>query len=393
MKTRLLLMALLLPCFGIAQNIDLDLSKQSKDGKPFSFAIDVPDGNYLVRVELGSRKRAAETTVRAESRRLFIENEKTRKGEFRTIEFVVNKHSPTISGKERVKIKDREKAYLNWDDKLTLEFSGESPAVRTLHIERDTVCPTVYLCGNSTVTDQNYEPWASWGQMITRWFDAGAAVANYAESGLTAGSFLAQKRLDKILNTLRKGDVVICEFGHNDEKEKGPGTGAWYHYSVNLKKYVDLVREKGATIVFCTPTQRRSFDKQKQKIVNTHGDFPAAMKAVAERERVPLIDLTQETTVFFETLGYEGSTHALVHYPMGSFPGQEKALADNTHFNPFGAYEVAKMVATGLKNLGLPIASHLRPELKSFDPQHPDDYTTFKWIPAQNSDLVKPDGN
>jgi len=393
MKKLLFALLALLPLLANAQSFDFDLTKQSKKGEPFNLSIDVPDGNYLVRIEVGSKKRAAETTVRAENRRLFIENLATKKGQLQTVEFVVNKHSPVIRDGQNVLLKERERTTFNWDNQLTLEFNGDKPAIGKIHIERDTLCPTLYLCGNSTVTDQASEPWASWGQMITRWFGKGAAVANLAESGLTAGTFLAQKRLDKILTTLRPNDVVVCEFGHNDEKEKGPGTGAWYHYATNLKKFIDQVRGKGATIVFCTPTQRRMFDAAKTKIVNSHGDFPAAMKAVAEREQVPLIDLTTLTTTFYETLGYEGSKRSLVHYPKGTFPGQDKALADNTHFNPYGAYEVAKMVATGLRNLNLPIAQQLRPEFTDFDPAHPDDYNAFKWVPSQITNTVKPDGN
>jgi len=392
MKKLIILLLSLSPLIADAQTFDYDLTKATKKGAPSSLSIDVPDGNYRVSIEIGSKKRAAETTVRAENRRLFVENLTTKKGETKRVEFIVNKHSAAICDGETVRLKEREKTTFNWDDKLTLEFNGDAPAIGKIHIERDTVCPTIYLCGNSTVTDQASEPWASWGQMITRWFGTGAAVANYAESGLTAGTFLAQKRLDKIMTTLRPNDVVVCEFGHNDEKEKGPGTGAWYHYTTNLKKYIDQVRSKGASIVFCTPTQRRTFNGD-GKIVNSHGDFPAAMKAVAEREQVPLIDLTALTTTFYETLGTEGSKRALVHYPKGTYPGQEKDLADNTHFNPFGAYEVAKMVATGLRRLNLPIAQQLRPEFKDFDPSHPDDYNKFKWMPSEITNTVKPDGN
>ena len=94
-------------------------AKGSKE--PFYFSVRVPDGNYLVTVSLGSSKRAANTTVRAESRRLFIENLPTKKGEITERSFVVNKRSPYISKKEKVKIKDREKRKLDWDDKLTIE--------------------------------------------------------------------------------------------------------------------------------------------------------------------------------------------------------------------------------------------------------------------------------
>ena len=117
------------------------------------------------------------------------------------------------------------------------------------------------------------------------------------------------------------------------------------------------------------------------------------MKEVAERERVPLIDLNQMTKTLFETLGYENSKRALVHYPANTFPGQDKELADNTHFNPYGAYEVAKCVVMGIKQLDLPLAKQLRAEWRDFNPARPDDWKTFQWAPARNADLLKPDGN
>ncbi len=410
-RNSLLAVAAMLPLMSWAQTFDFDMTKQQpkytdetgygydvlpaptkKSTDPFYFSVKVPDGNYKVKVTLGGKK-AANTTVRAESRRLMVENVDTKKGKTATYEFVVNKRSPKIDDKSRVRIKDREKDYLNWDDKLTLEFNGTAPEVKSIHIERDDKCPTIYLCGNSTVTDQNNEPWASWGQMIPRWFDGNVAIANHAESGLTAGSFLAQNRLDKIMTTLKEGDYVFCEFGHNDQKEKGIAKGAWYHFSVNLKTFVDKVRSKGATIIFCTPTQRRRFDDSKKTIVETHGDFPAAMEAVAARENVPVIDLHQMTREFFQALGYEDSKRALVHYAANTFPGQTKELADNTHFNPYGAYEVAKMVVMGMKKLNLPVVKDLRSDFKDFDPNKPDDWRTFKWAPAKNANLVKPDGN
>ena len=312
--------------------------------QPFYFSVKVPDGNYRVKVIVGGKKNG-HTTVRAEGRRLMMDNIVTPKAkDTQTVEFVVNKRSTFIEEGKRVKIKDREKGYLAWDDRLTLEFNGDNPAVKSIHIEPVDV-PTIYLCGNSTVVDQNYEPWASWGQMITRWFGPEVAISNHAESGLTARTFLGSFRLDKILTTLKKGDYVFVEFGHNDEKEKRPGDGAWYHYVYNLKIFVD---------------------------------------------QVPLIDLNQKTKTFFETLGFEDSKRALVHYPKEMY-GRE--LADNTHFNPYGAYEVAKCVVMGMKELGLPIVQYLRPEWQDFNPAQPDDWKTFKWAPSPMTENTKPDGN
>ena len=380
--------------FGLcvkAQTVDTLLNKYST--QPIDFAVKVPDGNYRVTVTLGSKKRAAQTVVRAESRRHYSDVVTTKKGQFRTLTFVVNKHEPAIDGARQVKLKPRELTYKNWDAMLNLQFCGPAPAVQRITITPDTTATTVYLCGNSTVVDQEQEPWASWGQMITRWFDDRVVVANYAESGLSATTFLAQLRLDKILSTLRPGDYVICEFGHNDEKEKKPGDGAWYSYTRNLKIFVDRVREKGGNLILVTPTARRFFEADQLTLRNTHGDYPEAMRTVARRENVPYIELNGMSTTLYQTLGFEGSKKALVHYPANTFADQPKPLADNTHFNPFGAWEVAKMVVMGLKQLQSPLAAHLRGDWQDFDPAHPDDPETFVWYPSGNTSLTKPDGN
>ncbi|MBQ7462329.1 MAG: rhamnogalacturonan acetylesterase [Bacteroidaceae bacterium] len=375
-----------------AEVTDSILNKASD--KPFYFSVPVKDGNYKVTVTLGNRKKAAQTVVRAESRRLMVENCTTRKGEFRTYSFIVSKRSPSISEGKKVSLKSRELGYLNWDDMLTLEFNGSAPAVKSVRIEPDTTATTIFLCGNSTVVDQEEEPWASWGQMIPRWFTDKVAISNHAESGLTVRSFMASRRLDKVLAMLKPGDYVLCEFGHNDQKEHGAGDGAWYGFQHQLKLFIDQVRQAGGIPIFVTPTQRRSFDNATHiKIQETHGDYPDAMRDVARREKVPVIELHDMTRDFFEALGYEGSKKALVHYPANTFPGQEKPLEDNTHFNPYGAYEVAKMVVMGMKQLNLPVVQHLREDWQDFDPRHPDDPDAFRWFPADKQNMTKPDGN
>lgn len=398
MKHKYLLMAswLLMSLPISAQTIQLDLSKAQnvKSNAPFTRNIEVPDGNYKVTVVLGSKKKAGNTVVRAENRRLMVDEVATKKGQFKTVEFVVNKRTPEIEKGKRVKVKDREKNYNTWDNAINLEFTGAAPAVKEVKIERDTTATTIFLCGNSTVVDQPYEPWASWGQMIPRWFGPEIAISNNAESGLTAASFLGSYRLDKILTMMKKGDYVICEFGHNDQKEKMAGAGAWYNFSYNLKVFIDKVRAKGGNIIFVTPTQRRRFDDATHsKILETHGDYPDAMRAVSKREGVPVIELHDMTRTFFETLGYENSKKALVHYPANTFPGQDKPLADNTHFNPYGAYEIAKMVVMGMKQLNLPIVKYLRSDWKDFNPAQPDDYNKFVWYNSVQQDVTKPDGN
>jgi len=375
---------------------DMGTQWDGRSTAPFFFSINVPDGNYRVTVTLGSRKRAAVTTVRCESRRLFIENLATRRGETVTRTFVVNKRNKEYvdekGNKQLVLTKPGEGAKLHWDDKLTFEINGEAPAIQRIEIVRDDEVPTLYLCGNSTVVDQSDEPWASWGQMIPRFTTDQLAVANYAESGLAVATFLGQNRWAKILSRLKAGDYVLLEFGHNDQKtDNRVGNGAFYAFSHQVKQILDQCREKGATFILCTPTKRRSFEGN--VVVNTHKDYPAAIRAIAEREGLLCIDLQELTGKFYEAMGPEDSKKAFVHYPANTWPNQTKVLADNTHFNPYGAYEIAKMVAHGLRHSGLDISKYILTEVDEFDPSHPDAVEDFHWSPCPFVNIVKPDGN
>lgn len=364
-----------------------------KPDTPYFFSVALPDGNYRVTVTMGSDRYAAETTVRGESRRLFVENLPTRKGEKITKSFIVNKRDSIISDKEKVAVKANERKKLNWDNKLTIEVNGERPAVRRIEIERDDSVPTLYLCGNSTVVDNDCEPYTSWGQMIPAFFDENVAIANYAESGLAADTFIGQRRLKKALTTMKPGDYVFVEFAHNDQKQKGPGKGANYSFAYYIKQFIDQARAKGATPVLVTPTRRRFFDEN-GKITDTHLDYPSVVREIAYRENVPLIDLQQMTKTLCETLGVEDSKKLFVHYPANTYKNQPKELKDNTHFSTYGAYEVAKCVLEGIRYNGLPVAAHIRPEYSAgFSPALPDSFEEYKWILSPFEVVDKPDGN
>ncbi|WP_442591180.1 rhamnogalacturonan acetylesterase [Pedobacter sp. AW31-3R] len=360
-------------------------------GKAFYFSLALPEGNYRVTVTLGDTRRSSLNTVKAESRRLMCEKVKTRAGQSVKKTFIVNLKSRIIDSQDTVSLKTRELTKLDWDDRLTLEFN-EGSALRALEISRADDQVTVFLAGNSTVVNQEDEPWASWGQMIPRFFKPGVAIANHAESGLTLGSFLAGKRLKKILQVMKKGDYLFIEFGHNDQKEKGPGDGAYGSYTKRLKFFVDEVRKKGGIPVILSSTTRRSIGED-GLIVNSLGDFPDAARKVAVTEKVALIDLNRMTTEMFNAMGAEGSKNAFVHYPANSYPQQDKALADNTHFNPYGAYEIARCVVSGIKTEGLGIARYLVDDLPAFDPRKPDPLKDWSWPESPKNTSVKPDGN
>ena len=360
-------------------------------GKPFFFAVDLPEGNYDVAVHLGDPAAASDTTVKVESRRLMLESVKTAKGEMATCTFTVNIHTPEIGGTDRqVSLKPREIGALHWDDKLTIEFNGPHPAVAGLEIKRNDSALTIYLAGDSTVTDQRNEPWASWGQILPRFFSAGTAIANYAESGLSLGTFKGGKRLEKILSTLKPGDYVFIQFGHNDMKEKRGG--AFTTYADNLRFYVDTIVAKQGKPVLVTPMYRRRFSGG--KLVDTLRDYPEAVRQVAKEKNVPCIDLHAMSARLFTALGESKTKAAFVHVAANTYPGQEKAIADNTHFSYYGAYELARCVIEGIRANVPELASRLAPDAGAYNPEKPANPAAFK-IPSSppSGDMRIPEGD
>jgi lysophospholipase L1-like esterase len=371
----------------------------TSDG-PYAFSVAVPEGNYDVTLTLGDRTGTSSTTVKAEVRRLMLAHVATDSGKLAERTITVNVRTAQIAGGGSVRLKEREKTeeFRNWDNKLTLEFSGASPCLDAVTITPVHV-PTIYLAGDSTVTDQGAEPWSAWGQVLPSLFQPGIAVANYAESGETARSFIGAGRLAKILNVIQPGDYLLIQFAHNDMKEHGPGVGPYTTFAAALKQMVDGARAKGAFPVLLTPMNRRRFDST-GKIVNTFittgpdgGDYVAAVRQVAHQENCPFIDLNAMSKILFETMGPEGTLQAFVHYPANTFPGQTKALKDDTHFNIYGAYELARCVAQGITDDHLPPAKFLRPGVVPFDPAHPDPVTVLAVPRDGTTDSTKPYGS
>jgi lysophospholipase L1-like esterase len=345
--------------------------------KPFIFSVKIPEGNYNIKVITGDLKEATQTTIRAESRRLLFENIETAPAKFKTLSSTINIRVPEIgSTNEKVIKKPRELYKLDWDNKMTFEFNGSRPSICALEITRTEDAVTIYLAGNSTVVDQDDDPWASWGQMFPGFLREGIAVANHAESGLSLGSFISGNRLKKVLSTMKPGDYLFIEFGHNDMKEKGPDDGAYKSYSERMRLFVSETRKKRGIPVIVSPANRRSFGDD-GKITNSLGEYPAAAKKVADDLNVPFIDLNAMTKTMYEAMGPEKSKNAFVIYPANSFPGEPNALNDNTHFNSYGAYQLAKCIIEGIRANNLGIKRFLIKGLPVYDPAEPDPFETF----------------
>jgi lysophospholipase L1-like esterase len=358
--------------------------------KPFFFSVGATDGNYRVTLVLGGPT-ATDTTVRAESRRLFVNQLHIPANGSEKIVFNVNVRTAPITGTDQsVKLKPREIGALDWDNKLTLEFNGH-PGLRSINVEPITDVPTLYLAGDSTVVDQDKEPWCAWGQMLPVFFGPGISVSNQAESGETIKSFVGERRYAKVMSTIKAGDYLMIQFAHNDQK---PGSGyvpAQTEYKDLLRRYIADARAKGATPILVTPMNRRRFDDQ-GKIVQTLGEYPQAMRDIAAEQKVALIDLNDMSKVLFEALGPEGTLHAFVHYPANTFPDQTQELKDDTHFNSYGAFELASAIVQNIKDQELPLKKYLRPNIPKFDPAHPMPFSAWTLPPSPFTSTATPYG-
>ena len=352
--------------------------------RPFLFSVAVPEGNYEVAVVLGDPAGESTTTIKSEVRRLEVEEQHTLPGQFAVRRFVVNVRTPVFpGGAVRLKPRERTGEARDWDDRLTLEFSGERPCVCSVSVAPAPGVPTVYLAGDSTVCDQPYEPFCSWGQMLPRFFGPGAAIANHAESGESLRSFIGENRLAKLDSLMRPGDFLFIQFGHNDQKERGENVGAFTTYTADLERFVADARAHGATPVLVTSVSRRSFGDD-GKLSNSLGDYPEAVRRVAKEQGVALVDLNAMSRALYEALG----------------PEKAKALfpffhdrAEGTHHNNYGAYEIAKCVVQAIRDDRQALAGSFLGDTAPFDPGHPDPPEGFVVPASPKASKEVPYGN
>lgn len=330
-------------------------------GKEFLFSAAVPEGNYRVTIRV-----SGSVTVKAESRRLMLRDITTRPGQYVTASFIVNVRNAQLApppanapGGSQVRLNSREAGSYTWDDKLTLEFLGD-PRVASIDIERVDV-PTVFLAGDSTVTDQRAEPAASWGQMLPALFGPGVAIANHAESGETLKSFVTELRLDKLLSQIRPGDWLLIQFGHNDQKANWPQTYAdpAISYPAWLRTYIAEARRRGGHPVLVTSPERRNYEPD-GKVRRTLAEYAEAARRVAREERIPLLDLQERTVALYEALGEDAA--ATLFNDGGK---------DRTHHNNPGAWFLARAVAAEIAAKAPELAAHLKPAARSFDAERP----------------------
>ncbi|MFF6801383.1 GDSL-type esterase/lipase family protein [Streptomyces sp. NPDC012616] len=201
---------------------------------------------------------------------------------------------------------------------------------------------TLYIAGDSTAAQKYSDaaPETGWGMALPFFLHAGLPVANHAVNGRSSKSFIDEGRLDAVLAAIRPGDLLLVQFAHNDEKTTDPTryTEPWTTYQDCLRQYLAGARAKGARPVLATPVERRRFDAA-GKAQPTHGEYPAAMRALAAQERVALLDVQALSLALWQQLGVE-ETKAYFNWTATE--------QDNTHFNPPGAIAVARLAVREL---------------------------------------------
>lgn len=352
----------------------------------YLFSVALPPGNYRVTVRLGDSARAGDTTVKAEARRLMLRNVATRPGQFVERSFIVNIRTPALApppdtapGGTQVTLSPGDRAEYTWDDKLTLEFLGQ-PRVAGVAIAPADV-PTLYLAGDSTVTDQFAEPAASWGQMLPALLDDGVAVANHAKSGATMKSFSTDLRMAKLFSDMKAGDWLFIQFGHNDQKRQWPQTyvDPQVTYPAWLRVYIAEARRRGAHPVLVTSPERRNFDAD-GRIQDTLGAYADAMRQVARADHVPLIDLHADSRALYEALG-----------PAVAPTAFNDGGRDRTHHNNYGAWLLASAVAQRIRTILPALAPHVT--APAFDPRQPPSAAQVGIVPSLIHSDQRPAGS
>jgi len=212
---------------------------------------------------------------------------------------------------------------------------------------------TIYTIGDSTMANKknpDENPEHGWAQVLQQFFNDQVIIDNRAVNGRSSRSFILEGRWDSVLKTLKEGDYVFIQFGHNDQKEKSPDryTNPHVTYRHNLIKYVLETREKGATPVLMSSIVRRNFNEY-GTLIDTHGDYPLETRLVAMEYNVPFIDMQYLTEHLEESYGVEGSEKLHLHFEPGEVQYYPEGKHDNTHLSNLGATEVARLAVQELK--------------------------------------------
>jgi len=310
-----------------------------------AFMIDLPNGDYSVSVVSGDAAEASEIRVVAESITK-IPAKALAAGEYLEQSFDI--------------------ALV--DGQLTLELLGAAPKLNALTITKLPVrstgeIPTVYIAGDSTVQtyDPYWKPEAGWGQMIDRYFTEAVAFDNHAIGGRSSKSFIVEGRLDAILREIRPNDYFLIQFGHNDATVSVPERYASVpDYKNYLKTYVNGARQRGATPILATPVGRRDYNAETGLFRISFPEYVQGMKEVAQELNVPIVDLSALSVAYYDSIGPAGTLSVFLHVEPGVYQAFPNGSADNTHFQEYGAIQIARLLSGGIKELGLPLSLQVK---------------------------------
>tara|TARA_R110002095_G_scaffold86651_1_gene75412 strand:- start:152 stop:964 length:813 start_codon:yes stop_codon:yes gene_type:complete len=245
--------------------------------------------------------------------------------------------------------------------------------------EEETSITKIYLIGDSTMADYSgdYDPGkdymktrypiTGWGQVFQPFFasDSLSQLANLiktdsvlvddrARGGRSTRTFFQEGRWRSVYENLQKNDIVIMQFGHNDAAEQK--TERYVNiegYKEFLRLYVNQSRDKEAIPIILTPVAR-NYPWQDGVLNDVHGDYDQAPKDIAAEMNVHLIDLNLKSREFFTKMGKDFvSENYFMNFPSSIYEAYPDGLKDNTHFQPNGATEVARLVFEGLQELSL----------------------------------------
>ena len=218
---------------------------------------------------------------------------------------------------------------------------------------------TIYTIGDSTMANKpnpEENPERGWAQMLPQFFNKEVIIDNRAVNGRSTKSFIDEKRWDSVHKTLKKGDYVFIQFGHNDQKENDSKryTNPHTAYRYNLIRFVNETLEKGANPILFSSIARRNFNEQ-GVLIDTHGAYPLEVRLVAKEFNIPYIDLQYLSEQLEESYGPEKSKMLHLHFKIGENPYYPEGKIDNTHLSVLGATEMAKLVMQQIELLNIPL--------------------------------------
>lgn len=240
---------------------------------------------------------------------------------------------------------------------------------------------TIFMIGDSTMANKDISGGKmerGWGMMLKNFFTEDVIVDNHALNGRSSKSFISEGHWQKVVEKIKPGDYVFIQFGHNDEKDDpkrhtDPGTT----FDENLRKFVKETRMRGGIPVLFNSVVRRIFTNsttavadddtrsnssadlvEGDTLVDTHGDYLLSPRNVARELNVPFVDANKITHDLEQGLGPDKSKKLHMWYLPNEVPSLPKGRQDNTHYNVYGAYVVAGLLADAV--------SDAVPELKQY---------------------------